>query len=175
MDVTPKVLCGDVITSIVIVCCDAEGGCNSSDVASFNPTNLNVSAWVQSFKDLGATSAVLTAKHGADHQAGCRLLNCCAGCGFLGWKTKTTLPDGSPYRYHVPDHLNVVEQFVSGTEAAGIGHGFYYSLTNNFYLNVAGHNARPASTALPGQAIVTQEQYEALALEQVTELWCSAL
>ena len=41
-------------------------------------------------------------------------------------------------RFHVPDELNVMEQFVAATEAAGIGHGFYYSLTNNFYLNVLG-------------------------------------
>eukprot|EP01051_Picozoa_sp_SAG22_P000039 SAG22_NODE_1_length_62449_cov_158.689270_39_plen_130_part_00 len=85
-------------------------GCNSSNVASFAPDNLNVSAWVESFKDLGATSAVLTAKH---------------GCGFLAWDTKTTLPDGSPYRFKVPEQLQVAKQFVAATEAAGIGHGFY--------------------------------------------------
>ena len=44
--------------------------------------------------------------------------------GFLAWKTNTTLPDGSPYRYHVPDELPVLERFVEATEAAGIGHGF---------------------------------------------------
>jgi hypothetical protein len=105
--------------------CDTNGGlttCNSSDVSSFAPTNLNVSAWIDSFQALGATSAVLTAKH---------------GCGFLAWKTNTTLPDGKPYRYHVPDHLPVLEQFVAATTAAGIGHGFYYSLTNNYYLKCA--------------------------------------
>eukprot|EP00658_Telonema_sp_P-2_P016394 TRINITY_DN1635_c0_g1_i3.p1 TRINITY_DN1635_c0_g1~~TRINITY_DN1635_c0_g1_i3.p1 ORF type:complete len:505 (+),score=123.21 TRINITY_DN1635_c0_g1_i3:177-1691(+) len=136
--------------------CDPKGGCNSSNVASFNPTNLNVSSWVESFEAIGASSAVLTAKH---------------GCGFLGWRTNTTLPDGTPYRYHVPDHLNVVEQFVTATEAAGIGHGFYYSLTNNFYLNVASHSVRPPSTALPGQVVVSQTEFEQLALAQVTELW----
>eukprot|EP01043_Picozoa_sp_COSAG02_P039723 COSAG02_NODE_3156_length_7262_cov_12.166132_8_plen_112_part_01 len=47
--------------------CITNGGlttCNSSEVSSFAPTNLNVSAWVESFQALGATSAVLTAKHG---------------------------------------------------------------------------------------------------------------
>jgi alpha-L-fucosidase len=177
--------------------CDTNGGlttCNSSDVSSFAPTNLNVSAWIDSFQALGATSAVLTAKH---------------GCGFLAWKTNTTLPDGKPYRYHVPDHLPVLEQFVAATTAAGIGHGFYYSLTNNYYLkcacaavppqlhalvltralslfyrspqpradtaeclrSAAGHNAKPKSTALPGQAPVTQAEYEAIQLSQVKELW----
>jgi alpha-L-fucosidase len=131
-------------------------GCNSSQVSSFNPTNLNVSAWMASIAALGASSAVLTAKH---------------GCGFLGWKTNTTLPDGSPYTYHVPEHLNVVDQFVSAAKSAGIGYGFYYSLTNNFYLNVAHHQAQPRSTALPNQAPVTQPEFEALALAQVKELW----
>ncbi len=92
--------------------CDPNGGCNSSEVSSFAPTNRDVNAWITSFQELGATSAVLTAKH---------------GCGFLGWQTNTTLPDGTPYRYHVPPHLNVIEQFVAATEAASIGHGFYYS------------------------------------------------
>eukprot|EP00048_Salpingoeca_helianthica_P015607 m.227635 g.227635 ORF g.227635 m.227635 type:complete len:468 (+) comp17272_c0_seq1:38-1441(+) len=136
--------------------CEAGGGCSSSQVSSFRPTNLNVSAWIQSMKDLGATSAVLTAKH---------------GCGFLLWETKTSLPTGEPYRYHVPPALPVLEQFVDQCRAAGIGYGFYYSLTNNFYLNVAGHYVRPASTLLPGQAAVTQQQYEDLAIAQMRELW----
>ena len=153
-----------------------------------------------------------------------------------GWETKTPLPDGSPYRYHVPSHLPVIEQFVAATTAAGIGHGFYYSLvtdrcttetttpttppvvvqphltclscayrqTNNFYLNVGGHKARgsavrciprldafdavvaaknpgqyglcgqltmgiPPQGCMPGQACVTQAQYETLALAQVKQ------
>ena len=133
---------------------------------------------------LGATSAVLTAKH---------------GCGFLAWETATTLPDGSAYRYHVSAEQSTAKKFVAATTAAGIGHGFYYSLTNNFYvrcygllhaarlrsppltsplppspvpqLNVFGHNAQPPSTLQPGQANVTQAQYEDLALAQVKELW----
>ena len=136
--------------------CDPNGGCNSSDVTSFAPTNLNVSNWVDSFLALGATSAVLTAKH---------------GCGFLAWETATTLPDGSPYRYHVSAAQSTAKKFVAATTAAGIGHGFYYSLTNNFYLNAFGHNVQPPSTLQPGQANVTQAQYEDLALAQVKELW----
>lgn len=136
--------------------CDPNGGCNSSDVSSFAPTNLNVSAWMVSMKDLGATSAVLTAKH---------------GCGFLGWQTNTTLPDGSPYGYQVPSQYPVLEQFVAAAREEGIGYGFYYSLTNNFFLNAADHNVRPPSTLLPGQVNVTQAQYEDLAIAQMTELW----
>jgi len=93
--------------------CEAGGGCNSSDPASFAPTNLNVSAWVASFKALGATSAVLTAKH---------------GCGFLAWQTATTLPDGRVYPYKASPSQRVLETFVDEMRAAGLGLGFYYSL-----------------------------------------------
>lgn len=65
----------------------------------------------------------------------------------------------------------MVENFVAETTKAGIGHGFYYSLTNNFYLNVAHHNAAGARGCLSGQACISQEQFEALALAQVKELW----
>jgi alpha-L-fucosidase len=105
---------------------------------------------------VGVTSAVLTAKH---------------GCGFLAWETAVTLPDGSPYRYHVPPQFPVLKDFVATMQSAGLGYGFYYSLTNNFYVNAAAHNVRPPSTLLPGQVNVTQQQYEAIILAQVTELW----
>ena len=130
--------------------------CNSSNPASFAPTNLNVSNWVVSMKAIGATHGVLTAKH---------------GCGFLLWPPTTTLPDGSPYTYHVPSNMNVLEIFSTTMAAAGLGSGFYYSLTNNFYMNTLGHSTRPPSTLLPGQANVTQQQYEDISISLMTELW----
>ena len=90
---------------------------------------------------LGIREAVLTAKH---------------GCGFLLWPTNTTLPDGSPYAYHVPESQNVLAEFSSAMRAAEIGHGFYYSLTNNFFLNVRGHQVQPPDKILPGQQKVSQ-------------------
>ena len=78
---------------------------------------------------VGAKHAVLTAKH---------------GCGFLLWPTDVTLPNGDEYGYSVgrdessvPD--DVLRMFIDSCTAQGIGAGFYYSLTNNFYLNVASH------------------------------------
>ena len=138
--------------------CDPNGGCNSSDVNSFAPTNLNVTNWVESFVALGATSAVLTAKH---------------GCGFLAWETATTLPDGSAYRYHVSAEQSTAKKFVAATTAAGIGHGFYYSLTNNFYVrsrtSTRGALAFPsphlAASALPGPAAQRLRTQRAAALD----------
>ena len=102
------------------VCVYVYTGPKSSDPSSFAPARLNVSQWIVSMRALGAREAVLTAKH---------------GCGFLLWDTATTLPpDGRPYAYHVPPELDVLRQFSAAMRAAGLGHGFYYSLTNNFYV-----------------------------------------
>ena len=135
--------------------CSATNWPQSQHPAAFKPSKLNASQWTVSIKALGVKEAVLTAKH---------------GCGFLLWPTNTTLPDGSPYTYHVPPELNVLQQFSDAMEAAGIGHGFYYSLTNNMFLNVHSHYVQNGSL-LPGQQKVTQAQFEAIALAQVTELW----
>lgn len=138
--------------------CDSsnwEGPAGSSNPASFAPTNLNVSNWVDSMRAIGVKNAVLTAKH---------------GCGFLLWPTNVLLPSGAPYFYNVNSTLNVVQQFAETMSAAGIAHGFYYSLTNNFYLNVYGHQVQPGPL-LPGQQNVTQAQFESIALQQLTELW----
>ena len=64
---------------------------------------------------------------------------------------------------------DVVAEFSSKMEAAGLGHGFYYSTGNNFYLNRI--NFQPAGKLLPGQANVTDSVYNALVLAHVTELW----
>lgn len=37
--------------------CDPSGGCNASNPASFNPTNLNISNWIESMKVMGMTHA----------------------------------------------------------------------------------------------------------------------
>lgn len=132
----------------------------TSDPATFNPAKLNISNWAASMLALGAKHAVLTAKH---------------GCGHLLWPTHTPLPDGREYTYCVGKEASaikhdVLKEFSDTMQQNGIGHGFYYSLTNNFYLNVRSHQAQNGSV-LPGQEKVTQEQFEAIALSQVSELW----
>ena len=47
----------------------------------------------------------------------------------------------------------------------------YYSLTNNFYLNTFGHTTKPPSTLYPGQANVTQAEYEDISISMMSELW----
>lgn len=139
-------------------CQTGDFSCNSSNPDTFAPSALNISQWVDSMVAIGAHHAVLTAKH---------------GCGFYLWDTKVKLPDGTIYPYHVniAKYGNILSEFQQATNARGIGHGFYYSLTNNFFLNVGNHNVNPPNTLLPGQVNVTQQQFEDIAFNSVQELW----
>ena len=132
----------------------------ASNPGMFNPTNLNITNWVKSYKALGAKHAILTAKH---------------NCGFLLFKTNTTLPNGTVYSYGVDQGpgtypADVVDLFVKELIAADLGIAFYYSTGNNMFLNRA--NFGPASpTLLPGQVNVTDDEYKAIVLAQLEELW----
>jgi alpha-L-fucosidase len=133
----------------------------TSDPATFNPKLLNASQWFDSITALGANVAVLTAKH---------------GCGFLLWPSKSKLPDGSPYGYDVgaPGALgrDVLAEFVAAADAAGVGHGFYYSIMKSFKLchSFYGTNSCVRSV-LPGQLNLSNAEYAAVVHSQVTELW----
>ena len=140
--------------------CDADNWAESQKPSSFDPTNLNISNWIESFNALGATSAILTAKH---------------GCGFLLWPTNVTLPDGSNYGYHVGGEgglgRDVVTEFVDKMKEAGLKYSLYYSLKDSYYLNALADNVRDPSTLIPGQINVTQDQFEDISIAAVTELW----
>jgi alpha-L-fucosidase len=140
--------------------CDASNWDTSQKPSSFAPTNLNISNWIENYKYVGARSGILTAKH---------------GCGFFLWPTNVTLPSGENYGYHVGGAggigVDVVGEFAAAMQAAGLPHSYYYSLKDSFYLNAISDNVRPASTALPGQVVVTQDQFENISLAAITELW----
>lgn len=72
----------------------------SNDPLTFKPTALNTSQWMESVVALGASIAVLTAKH---------------GCGFLLWPTQSTLPDGSPFNYNTK--TDILAEFVVTSQA----------------------------------------------------------
>ena len=133
----------------------------SSSPYTFQPAALNTTQWADVMVALGAKGAILTAKH---------------GCGHLLWPSKTYLPDGTPYPYRVGTNasfvkVDVLKHFQNSMQERGIRHGFYYSLTNNFFLNVRGHKAGYSPILLPGQVNVSQAEFEKIALEQVEELW----
>jgi len=131
--------------------------------STFYPAKLDVQNWIESFKALGAKSAVLTAEH---------------GCGFLLWPTKTLLPDGRPYGYSVEYSIkrDIAREFAEACEQNDIGHGFYYNIENNYYLCwTAGRRDPKCSNGtdpeLDNRHNLTEWQFYNLAYEQLTELW----
>jgi len=146
------------------------GGCRphdhwdqGKDPSNFNPAKLNISNWVESYKALGAKSAVLTAEH---------------NCGFLLWPTKVHLPDGSPYGYTVEAFFkrDIVREFAETLEKNDIGHGYYFNDENNYYLCWVGGKRdslceNSTDPSLNGRHNLTAEQYYNTAFQLLTELW----
>ena len=65
---------------------------------------------------------------------------------------------------------NVVQSFVDSAQQYGIGHGFYYSVVVNNFLNV--QNSGVLTTELsPGQVGITNSTYDQIVLDQLTDLW----
>jgi len=133
------------------------------DPTKFNPVKLNISNWVESFKALGAKSAVLTAEH---------------SCGFLLWPTKVLLPDGSPYGFTVKAFYkrNIIREFSETLEKNNIGHGFYYNSENNYYLCwTSGKRdslcVNGTDPSLDGRHNLTEKEYYSTVLQLLTELW----
>lgn len=120
--------------------------------STFAPTQLDTDQWATVFTKLGAKHAVLTAKH---------------GCGFILWPTK--IPLNTTHAYTYKSNVDILQSFTQSMIAKNIGTGFYYSMTNNFYINLI-HNTY-GTTYLPGQVQVTQTQFETMALGHLQELW----
>jgi len=137
-------------------------GCDPQQVPDpsiFNPYLLNTDQWVETIQNIGAKYAVLVAKH---------------NCGFVTWPTAVNFPnDNFTYTYSVNNSKwngDVVGQFVDSCHAKGIKTGFYYSVMYNSFLNV-NNGLVQNGTLQPGQVRVTQELYNRIVLEQLTELW----
>lgn len=143
-----------------------EGPTGSGNPANFHPYLLDTDQWGQIFQQLGAKHAVLTAKH---------------GCGFLLWPTQVPLRNAATnhtqeYAYAVgrpgaSTQVDVLDKFATSMRKYGLGAGFYYSMKNNFYLNMQDHHFVNKTHLLPGQVNVTHVDYEAMALDHLAELW----
>ncbi len=144
---------------------DHGDGCEPKEVPSaqlFAPLALNTDNWALAMRALGAQYAVLVAKH---------------TCGFTLWPTRSSLnlsDSKVPYNYSVQHsavpNLDVVASFVQSCQRVGIRTGFYYSAVSNSFLNVQQGVVQNDSLS-PGQLLVTQEAYDDLVMEQLTELW----
>ena len=128
---------------------------------TFNPDKLDVGQWVKAAVGMGAKYAVLTAQH-------------CSG--FSMWPTDVMAETGFNYTYSTRysdfrgGSYDVVKDFIAACAKFGIQPGIYYSLNQNYYLNVGG--GRVLNTSLvPGQANVSQNTYARIVLAQMRELW----
>lgn len=144
-------------------------GCNYDpslvpNASLFNPTLLNTNQWLDSIASLGAKFATMVVKH---------------NCGFTSWPSKVTFAtrdssDKIRYNYTTADSplkgLDVARNFVNSAKKYNVGHGFYYSVVVNNFLNVQQSKVRPGELS-PGQVGITDDIYDEIVLAQLTELW----
>ena len=119
------------------------------DPSVFNPTELNTDQWLETARKLGATYAVLVAKH-------------CSGFSLWPTAAHEYSIKNSPYKQGKGD---IVKAFVASCRKYGIKPGIYASTTANGYLWVDN-----PGLVQPG-APVTQEEYNRIVVTQLTELW----
>ena len=142
-------------------------GCNGQiglvpDSSLFRPFSISTDQWVQSMQALGAKGAVLVVKH---------------NCGFTTWPTavKFTTVEGvsRPYNYSINyspvKGMDVAGSFVASCQKANIQTGFYYSVVSNNWMNIDNGIVQNDSTT--GQVNVTQQTYEQVVYDHVSELW----
>ena len=77
------------------------------------------------------------------------------------------LADSSPRLLSAQD---IAAEFVIACEQHGIRPGFYHGSVNNAFLNLQGGKIG-APTGIPGQAVITQTDYENILLANLRQLW----
>ncbi len=119
------------------------------DVSVFNPKELDTDQWIQAAKSMGATYAVLVAKH-------------CSG--FSLWPTSA-----HPYSVKNTTWRNgqgdIVKDFIASCKKYGLKPGLYASVSANAYFKVDN-----PGLALSGNT-AEQEKYNEMVKAQLTELW----
>ena len=119
------------------------------DASAFNPSDLNTDQWLETARSLGAKYAVLVAKH-------------CSGFSLWPTEAHDYSVRNCPWKQGQGD---VVADFVASCRKYGIRPGIYASTTANGYLHV--DNPGYIREGSP----VTQQQYNAIVVKQLTELW----
>jgi alpha-L-fucosidase len=115
----------------------------------FNPAELNTDQWLETAQKLGATYAVLVAKH-------------CSGFSLWPTEAHDYSVKQSPWKDGKGD---IVGDFIASCRKYGIRPGIYASTTANGYLHVDN-----PGLVQPG-APVSQDTYNKIVVQQLTELW----
>jgi alpha-L-fucosidase len=115
----------------------------------FNPTELNTDQWLETAQKLGATYAVLVAKH-------------CSGFSLWPTEAHDYSVKQSPWKDGKGD---IVGDFIASCRKYNIKPGIYASTSANGYFYVEN-----PGVVQPG-APVSQETYNQVVVQQLTELW----
>ena len=132
-------------------------GCSAAPppAGTWQPTALDTDSWIEAGVSAGCRYFVYVAKH---------------VCGFLAWNsTVSTLP---PYAYSTldsPTPVDAVAAFIASAEKFGVGWGMYYSVNDNARANVCAGSV--GANPQPGQLNVSSDQYDAIVIAHLTELW----
>lgn len=118
--------------------------------AKFNPEKLDTDQWIRSAKELGATYAVITDKHGT---------------GFTNHPTKANDYTVSSWAWR-DGKGDIIADFIKSCKKYGIKPGLYYHLNYNDYYNIHHENAEVRKTD-------RYKAYVKVVEQQVEELWSS--
>ena len=119
------------------------------DLSIFNPKELNTDQWIKAAKSIGATYAILVAKH-------------CSGFSLWPTKAHPYSVKNTPWRNGQGD---IVKDFIASCNKYGIKPGIYASTTANGYLKV--DNPGKVVSGDPKE----QKRYNDIVKMQLTELW----
>ena len=124
--------------------------------------------------DVDFTQSWMAAAAAADARYTLLVASHCSG--FFQWQSNVTLPDGTPYPYTVAQSAwkggkgDVVSDYVAASRAAGLPFGFYLTWNYNYLFN-RGPSGEAKTPLQPGQMSVSDEQYHAMMLAQMEEVW----
>ena len=119
------------------------------DLSIFNPKELDTDQWIKAAKSVGATYAILVAKH-------------CSGFSLWPTQAHPYSVKNTPWRNGQGD---IVKDFIASCKKYGIKPGIYASTTANGYLRVD----NPGKVVSGNQA--EQRKYNDIVKMQLTELW----
>lgn len=109
---------------------------------TFNPTKLSTDEWLKAASSFGAKYAILTLDHFS---------------GFLLWPTETN------YNYSVKNSQwknktgDVAWEFMQSCEKYGLKHAFYYSVHENWYMDIGNYKApTPKAQAIYNELVEQQ-------------------
>ena len=124
--------------------------------------------------EAGFTDSWMAAAAAADAHYTLLVASHCSG--FLQWQSNVKLPNGDAYNYTVAQsgwrggRGDVVADYVASSRKASLPFGFYLTWNYNYLMNFGPSGFAPQPLQ-PGMVNVTAEQYRAIMLATIEEVW----